>query len=101
METENSSKTTLLPGTKKNKPVDIIRFIKRYSVLIIVMGNFLFTLMVPFVLLAIKPFYKVSAFLQIDPVIQTIIGKDQENSIYSNTQTIPAPRPPALETGKP
>ncbi|WP_035238084.1 GumC family protein [Desulfobacter vibrioformis] len=92
METEHTANTTLLPGTKKNKPVDIIRFIKRYTVFIIVMGNFLFTLMVPFVLLAIKPFYKVSAFIQIDPVIQTIIGKDQENSIlqqytdYSRTQ---------------
>lgn len=81
MESENGHNTNLLPGTKKNKPVDIIRFIKRYSVFIIVLGNFLFTLMVPFALQAIKPFYKVSATLQIDPVIQTIIGKGQESSI--------------------
>lgn len=92
MQSENAPNTNLLPGTKKNKPVDIIRFIKRYSMLIIVLGNFLFTLMVPFVFLAIKPFYKVSATLQIDPVIQTIIGKGQESSIlqqytdYSRTQ---------------
>lgn len=92
MESENAPNTNLLPGTKKNKPVDIIRFIKRYSVLIIVLGNFLFTLMVPFVFQAVKPFYKVSATLQIDPVIQTIIGKGQESSIlqqytdYSRTQ---------------
>ena len=57
MESENAPNTNLLPGTKKNKPVDIIRFIKRYAVLIIVLGNFLFTLMVPFVFQAIKPFY--------------------------------------------
>ena len=37
-----------LPGTKKNKPLDIFRFLRRNIVLIIVIGNFGFTLLAPF-----------------------------------------------------
>ncbi len=68
-------------GIKKSKPIDIIRFLKRYTVMIIVLGNFIFALIVPFAFLAIKPFYKVTCSIEINPVTQTIIGKDQENSI--------------------
>ncbi len=88
---ETASKE-LLPGTKKNKPLDIIRFLKKYTVLIIVLGNFIFTLLIPFALMAIKPYYMASAKLQIDPVVQTIIGNGQDTSIlqqysdYSRTQ---------------
>ncbi len=88
---ETASKE-LLPGTKKNKPLDIFRFLKKYTVLIIVLGNFIFTLLIPFALMAIKPYYMASAKLQIDPVVQTIIGSGQDTSIlqqysdYSRTQ---------------
>ena len=86
------SSQELLPGTKKNKPLDILRFLKKYTVLIIVLGNFIFTLLIPFALMAIKPYYMASSKLQIDPVVQTIIGKGQDTSIlqqysdYSRTQ---------------
>ncbi len=56
------------------------------------MGNFIFTLLIPFALMAINPYYLASAKLQIDPVVQTIIGKGQDDSIlqqysdYSSTQ---------------
>jgi len=70
-----------LPGTKKNKPIDIVRFLRRNIVTIIVIGNFGFTLLAPFALLAIKPFYKASARLKIEPVVQSILGDSEETSI--------------------
>lgn len=88
----STAQTDLLPGTKKGKPLDIFRFIRKYALLIIILGNFIFTLIIPFALMAIKPYYKTSAKLQIDPVVQTIIGKGQEASIlqqyndYARTQ---------------
>ena len=71
----------LLPGTKKSKPIDIVRFFKRNIITIIVIGNFGFTLLAPFALLGIKPFYKASSRLKIVPVVQSIIGKGEETSI--------------------
>lgn len=88
----DTSSQELLPGTKKTKPLDVFRFLRKYTVLIIVLGNFIFTLLIPFALMAIKPYYMVSAKLQIDPVVQTLIGKGQDTSIlqqysdYSRTQ---------------
>jgi succinoglycan biosynthesis transport protein ExoP len=85
---------TLLPGTKKSKPIDIFRFLSRNIVTIIVIGNFGFTLLAPFALLGIKPFYKASARLKIDPVVQSIIGKGEESSIlmqykdFTQTQAV-------------
>ena len=70
-----------LPGTKKNKPIDIVRFLIRNFITIIVVGNFGFTLLAPFALLAIKPFYKASARLKIEPVVQSILGNSEETSI--------------------
>jgi len=70
-----------LPGTKKNKPVDLIRFITRNIVTIIVLGNFGFTLLAPFAFLGIKPFYKASSRMKIEPVVQSILGNDEETSI--------------------
>jgi len=75
------NKDKLLPGTKKSKPLNLVRFLRRYTVLIIVIGNFIFTLLAPFAFLAIKPYYKASSKIQIDPVVQTIIGKGSEASI--------------------
>ena len=69
------------PGTKKNKPIDIVRFLIRNFITIIVVGNFGFTLLAPFALLAIKPFYKASARLKIEPVVQSILGGSEETSI--------------------
>ncbi|MFK5951472.1 MAG: hypothetical protein QM498_00325 [Desulfobacterium sp.] len=86
------SSKKLLPGTKKNKPLDTFKFLKKYTVPIIVLGNFIFTLLIPFALMAIKPYYIASSKLQIDPVVLTIIGKGQGTSIlqqysdYSRTQ---------------
>lgn len=73
--------SALLPGTKKSKPIDIIRFLTLNIVTIIVIGNFGFTLLAPFAFLGIKPFYKASARLKIEPVVQSIIGNDEETSI--------------------
>jgi polysaccharide biosynthesis transport protein len=70
-----------LPGTKKSKPIDIVRFLTRNIVTIIVLGNFGFTLLAPFAFMGIKPFYKTSASLKIEPVVQSITGEDEETSI--------------------
>ncbi len=72
-----------LPGTKKNKPIDIVRFLTRNFITIIVVGNFGFTLLAPFALLAIKPFYKASASLKIEPVVQSILSDGEETSILT------------------
>jgi len=74
---------TLLPGTKKNKPIDIVGFVLRNMMTIIVVGNFGFTLLAPFALLAIKPFYKASAQLKIEPVVESIIGEGEDTSILN------------------
>ena len=70
-----------LPGTKKSKPIDIIRFLNRNIVTIIVLGNFGFTLLAPFAFLGIKPFYKASSKIKIEPVVQSILAQNEENSI--------------------
>ena len=70
-----------LPGTKKSKPIDIIRFLNRNIVTIIVLGNFGFTLLAPFAFLSIKPFYKASSKIKIEPVVQSILAQNEENSI--------------------
>jgi len=75
-----------LPGTKKNKPIDIVRFLTRNIVIIIVLGNFGFTLLAPFAFMGIKPFYKASAALKIEPVVQSITGEDEETSILRQYQ---------------
>ena len=88
------SDQSLLPGTKKNKPIDIKGFLARWGIFIIIVGNFGFTLLAPFALMAIKPFYKATARIRIDPVTQTIIGKGEDSSIlqqykdYARTQSI-------------
>ena len=76
-----SADISLLPGTKKYKPLDIFQFLKRNIVLIIVIGNFGFTLLAPFAFIGIKPFYKASAELKIEPVVLSITGKEEETSI--------------------
>ena len=81
--TQDGAPLSLLPGTKKSKPIDIVGFIKRYAVIIIVAGNFGFTILAPFALMGIKPFYKVSARIKIDPITQVLIGKGEEASILS------------------
>lgn len=81
--TQEGAQLSLLPGTKKNKPFDIAGFVRRYAVIIIVAGNFGFTILAPFALMAIKPFYKVSARIKIDPITQVLIGKGEEASILS------------------
>ena len=70
-----------LPGTKKSKPIDIIRFLNRNIVTIIVLGNFGFTLLAPFAFLGIKPFYKASSKIKIEPVVQSILAQNEETSI--------------------
>ncbi|AOS84182.1 hypothetical protein BIU88_08595 [Chlorobaculum limnaeum] len=81
-----------LPFGKPNKPIDIVGFVKRYGLFVLVIGAFLFTLTVPLVLLISKPNYEVHALMRIDPVIPSVITKSEDPSImnyysdYSNTQ---------------
>lgn len=91
---EEGRDKSLLPGTKKNKPIDLKGFLSRYLVLIVIAGNFGFTLLAPFAFLAIKPFYESTARIKIEPVVQTIIGKGEDSSIlmqyrdFTRTQAI-------------
>ncbi|NTW64106.1 MAG: hypothetical protein HGA46_08530, partial [Chlorobiaceae bacterium] len=81
-----------LPFGKPSKSLNIPGFLKRYGLLILVIGSFLFTLTVPIVLLISKPNYEVHALMRIDPVIPSLITKSEDPSIinyyqdYANTQ---------------
>jgi Mrp family chromosome partitioning ATPase/uncharacterized protein involved in exopolysaccharide biosynthesis len=81
-----------LPFGKPSKPLDIAGFIKRYGLIVLVLGSFLFALTVPIVLLISKPNYEVHALMRIDPIIPSLITKSEDPSIinyyqdYANTQ---------------
>jgi Mrp family chromosome partitioning ATPase len=81
-----------LPFGKPSKPLNIAGFVKRYGLIVLVLGSFLFTLTVPVVLLISKPNYEVHALMRIDPVIPSLITKSEDPSIinyyqdYANTQ---------------
>ncbi|NTU52431.1 MAG: hypothetical protein HGA97_01755 [Chlorobiaceae bacterium] len=81
-----------LPYGKKDKPIDLFGFIKRYGLFILGIGAFLFTITVPFILLISKPNFEVHALLRIDPVTPSVITKSEDPSImnyysdYANTQ---------------
>ncbi len=81
-----------LPFGKPSKSFDIVGFIKRYGLYMLVFGLFFFTITTPFVFVVKKPFYEVHAFMKIDPVIATLITQKEETSIinyydqFANTQ---------------
>ncbi|RXK85024.1 hypothetical protein EST62_08190 [Chlorobaculum sp. 24CR] len=81
-----------LPFGKPNKPIDLVGFIKRYGMFVLVIGSFLFALSVPLVLLISKPNYEVHAVLRVDPIIPQVITNSEDLSIinyyqdYANTQ---------------
>jgi Mrp family chromosome partitioning ATPase/uncharacterized protein involved in exopolysaccharide biosynthesis len=81
-----------LPFGKPSKPLDLAGFARRYGLIVLVLGSFLFTLTVPIVLLISKPNYEVHALMRIDPVIPSLITKSEDPSIinyyqdYANTQ---------------
>jgi len=89
---ENAPKAAL-PFGKPNKPIDLVGFIKRYGLFVLVIGSFLFTITVPVVLLISKPNYEVHALMRIDPIIPSLITKSEDLSIinyyqdYANTQS--------------
>ena len=81
-----------LPLGKTSKSFDVFGFIKRYGLYMLVFGLFFFTITTPFVFVVKKPFYEVHAFMEIDPVIATLITQKEETSItnyydqFANTQ---------------
>lgn len=70
-----------LPGSKATKPFDIIGFVLRYGVVIVVLGIFILTMLVPLVLKVKRPNFEVHSMLKIDPVIPSLITKSEEPSI--------------------
>ena len=74
------------------KPLDILGFISRYGLLIVISGAFLFTSMVPLIQLLSKPDYMAEARLKIDPVVPSLMTKSEDPSIinyfhdYARTQ---------------
>ena len=77
---------------KAMKPLDILGFISRYGLLIVISGAFLFTSMVPLIQLLSKPDYMAEARLKIDPVVPSLMTKSEDPSIinyfhdYARTQ---------------
>ena len=70
-----------LPGSKATKPFDITGFVLRYGVVIVVLGIFILTMLVPLVLKVKRPNFEVHSMLKIDPVIPSLITKSEEPSI--------------------
>jgi succinoglycan biosynthesis transport protein ExoP len=70
-----------LPGSKANKPFDVIGFVFRYGLIIVTLGLFILTMLVPVVLKVKKPNFEVYAMLKIDPVIPSLITKSEDPSI--------------------
>jgi succinoglycan biosynthesis transport protein ExoP len=77
----SSSSDNPLPGSRASKPFDIIGFGLRYGVIIVTLGLFVLTMLVPFVLKIKKPNFEVHAMLKIDPVIPSLITKSEDPSI--------------------
>ena len=81
-----------LPGGRSSKPLDIFGFASRYGLLALVLGAFLFCMMVPGVMMISRPNYEVSSALKIDPVVPSLITKSEDPSIinyfhdYARTQ---------------
>ena len=81
-----------LPLGRATKPFDIFGFVQRYGLTAIVLGAFLFTMLVPGVILLSKPNYEVRSVLKIDPVVPSLITKSEDPSIinyfhdYARTQ---------------
>ena len=66
---------------KVKKPLDLFGFLFRYSVMIIVFGFFIMTMLIPFVLMMRQPDYEVHSMLKIDPVVSSLITKSEDPSI--------------------
>jgi Mrp family chromosome partitioning ATPase/uncharacterized protein involved in exopolysaccharide biosynthesis len=75
-----------LPFGKPSKPLDLAGFVKRYGLIVLVIGSFLFTVTVPVLLLISKPNYEVHALMRIDPVIPSLITKSEDPSIINYYQ---------------
>lgn len=88
---ENTIREALPFGTP-SKSFDIIGFLKRYGLFILLLGSFLFAMLTPLVFIIKKPYYEVHAFLKLEPVIPKLIATSDESSIvnyyqdYANTQ---------------
>jgi len=75
-----------LPYGKPSKSLDFIGFVKRYGLFILVIGSFLFTITVPFVLLISKPNYEVKAIMRVDPVMPSLITSTDDPQIINYYQ---------------
>ena len=75
-----------LPYGKTSKSLDLISFAKRYGILIIVIGSFLFSLSVPIVLLINNPNYAVKAIMRVDPVLPSLITTTEDPMIINYYQ---------------
>ena len=70
-----------LPGSKATKPFDIIGFVCRYGLIIVIFGMFILTMLAPLVLKVKRPNFEVHSMLKIDPVIASLITKSEDPSI--------------------
>ena len=75
-----------LPYGKPSKSLDLIGFIKRYGLFILVIGSFLFTISVPIVLLISKPNYEVKAIMRVEPVMPSLITSSEDPQIINYYQ---------------
>ena len=81
-----------LPFGKSSKSFDIIGFLKRYGIFILLLGSFLFAMLTPLIFIIKNPYYEVHAFLKLDPIVSKVITASDESSIvnyyqdYANTQ---------------
>ncbi|TNJ37010.1 hypothetical protein FGF68_05405 [Prosthecochloris vibrioformis] len=72
-----------LPLGKPKKAFDILGFMKRYGLFIVLLGGFLFAMLTPLIFVVKKPYYQVDARMRVDPTVPTVFSNSEQSSIVS------------------
>lgn len=69
---------------KESKPVNIIDFISRYAVAVFLIGLFFAAIATPVYLYIKKPIYETSGMIRVEPAIMTVVGDEEETSLFQH-----------------
>ncbi|TCD48547.1 AAA family ATPase [Chlorobium sp. N1] len=72
-----------LPLGKPKKAFDVLGFVSRYGLFIVLLGGFLFAMLTPLIFVVKKPYYEVHALMRVDPIVPTLFSSTEQSSIVS------------------
>ncbi len=72
-----------LPLGRPKKAFDILGFMKRYGLFIVLLGGFLFAMLTPLIFVVKKPYYEVHSLMKVDPTVPTLFSNSEQSSIVS------------------